>query len=57
MHLDHTDALDVVERVGLVTAEALINARPFFAADHLVHHLEVHHIMARRRLVALRTFG
>ena len=57
MHLDHTDAFDVVERVGLVATEALVHPRPFFAADHLVHHLEVHHVMARRRLVALRAFG
>lgn len=57
MYLYHTDALDVIERVRLVTTEALINARAFLPADHFVHHFKVHHIMARRRLVALRTFG
>ncbi len=57
MHFDHADTLDIVERVGLVATEALINPRPFFTADHLVHHFEVHHVMARRRLVALRAFG
>ena len=57
MHFDHADTLDVVERVGLVATEALIDPRLLFTADHLVHHFEVHHVMARRRLVALRAFG
>lgn len=40
-----------------MTTEALVNARAFFPADHFVHHFKMHHIMAWRRLVALRAFG
>ena len=57
MHLDHAGPFYVVERVGLVAPEALLDACMLFAADWLIHHVEVHHVVAWRRLVALRTLG
>ena len=51
-------ALDVVERVRSMAQEALVNLRVFLSGDALVHHLEMHHVVARWRLMALRAvFG
>ena len=48
------DAFDVVPRGGLMAEETLIHFG--FLHDGGLHrnHLEVHHIVARRRLMALR---
>jgi len=56
VHIDPTYPFDVVERIGLVTGEALVDGCVSLAGDRPVHHLEMHHQMARRRLVALRAF-
>lgn len=55
MHLEPSDALDVVEGVGLMAKEALLDASSGVPGDASVHHLEVHHVVARRGLVALHT--
>ncbi|KAH2841682.1 hypothetical protein KXW36_000895, partial [Aspergillus fumigatus] len=56
MVFEPTDILYVVERIGAVTKKALVYTRMVLPRDHLVHHHEVVHVVARRRLVALRTF-
>lgn len=53
MHLEPSDAFDVVEGVGLMAKEALFDAGIFLPGDALVHHFEAHHVMARRGLVIL----
>ena len=62
MVLVKTDAFDVIPRVGLMAAIALVDlhisatriARSVrFTGNRLVNHFKVHHVMARRRLVTL----
>lgn len=53
VHLEPSDALDVVEGVRLMAKEALFDAGVFLPGDALVHHFEVHHVVARRGLVTL----
>ena len=48
------DAFDVVPRRRLMAEEALINLGLFDASGLHRNHLEVHHIMAGRGLMALR---
>ena len=48
--------LDIIPGIGLLTKVALLNARVHLAGDRLRHHLEMPHIVARRRLVTLRAF-
>ena len=57
------DAFDVIPRVGLMTAIALVDLNVSttrvawtirFTGNRLVNHFKVHHVVARRRLVALR---
>jgi len=48
-----THALDVVERVRSMAQEALVNLSVFLPGDALVHHLEMHHVVTRWRLMAL----
>ena len=56
--LDPADPLNVIERVGPVTKVALVRLSVLLTGDAFVHHLKVHHVMARRCLVALGTiFG
>ena len=55
MHFDYTDPFYVIEGIGLVTTETLINASPLLAGNSLIHHLKMHHVMARGWLVALST--
>ena len=57
MNLDHPYTSDIVKRVRLMASIALLDARRFLSGDHLVHHLEVHHAMAWRWLMALGAFG
>lgn len=47
------DAPDVVPRIGLMAEIALLDAGMFLPGDLFGHHLEVHHVMAWRRLMAL----
>ena len=54
MVLHPTNVLDVIERVGPVAQEALIDRRMLLTRDRPVHHDEMAHIMAGRRLMALR---
>ena len=63
MVLVPADALDVIPRIGLMTAIALVDLNVSatwvawairFASNRLVNHFKVHHVVARRRLVALR---
>ena len=49
-----THALDVVERVRSMAQEALVNLRVFLPGDAFVHHLEMHHVVTRWRLMTLR---
>ena len=48
-------AFDVVPRGRLVAEKALAYFRLFLARDAHRDHFEVHHVMAGRRLMALRT--
>jgi hypothetical protein len=57
MHFDDTTTFDVVERIRLVTGEALLDPRPFLVRHDSVHHFEVHHIMTWGRPVALGAVG
>lgn len=51
-------ALDVVERVRSMAQEALVHLRVSLPGDALIHHLEMHHVVAGWRLMALRAvFG
>lgn len=50
-----TYAPDIVPGVGLVAEVALIDSRVVLTGDHHRHHMEVMHVVARRRLVALCT--
>ena len=52
-----TDPLDVVERISSVTQEALVRLGVFLPRDRFRHHLEVHHVVARRCLMALGTIA
>ena len=54
MMLIPTDALDIVPAIRLVTQEALLNFCMHLSRHHLGHHFEMHHVMARRRLMTLR---
>ena len=63
MVLVPANALDVIPRVGLMTAVALIDlhictawiARSIrFAGNRLINHFEMLHVVARRRLMTLR---
>ena len=47
------NAADVVPAIRLVAAVALLDAGMLLPGDLLGNHLEVHHVMTRRRLVAL----
>ena len=49
-----SDALDVVPRGRLMAEEALADLRVRLARDAHRNHFEVHHVMARRSLMALR---
>lgn len=50
------DAANVVPGVGLVAEVALLDSRVMLPSHHHGKHVEVVHIVAGRRLVALRTF-
>ena len=56
MVFEPTDTFYVIERIGAVAKKALIYTCMLLPRDHLVHHHEVVHVMAWRRLMALRTF-
>ena len=49
------DAFDVVPRGGLVAEEALVHLRVLLSRHLHRDHLEVHHVMTRRSLMALGT--
>ena len=53
MVLVPTSAPYVVPRIRLMTQEALVDLGVFLTGDHFRHHLEMHHVVARRRLMAL----
>ena len=53
MHVAPADAADVVPGVGLMAQEALLDPCVSLPCDGAIHHLEMHHVMAGRRLVAL----
>ena len=48
------DALDVVPRSRLMAQETLVHLRVGLTGDRHRNHFEVHHVMAGRRLMALR---
>lgn len=52
--LEPADALDVIPRIRPMAQEALVDLCVLLAGDTFVHHLEVHHVVAWRRLMALR---
>ena len=49
-----SDAFDVVPRGRLMTEETLADLRVRLARDAHRNHFEVHHVVARRGLMALR---
>ena len=51
------DPADIVPGVGLVAEVTLLNAGVFLARYHHRDHVEVVHVMAGRRLMALRAFS
>ena len=53
VHLEPTHSLDIVEGVGLVTEITLLDTGAALSGDPLIHHLEMHHVVAGRRLMAL----
>ena len=53
MHLEPTESLDVIEGICLVTQVALLDRGLMLAGHTLVHHGEMHHEVAGRRLVTL----
>jgi len=50
-----TGAFDVIPRGGLVALRTLVDSRVRLTSDASRNHLEVHHVVAGRRLVALGT--
>ncbi len=54
MVLIEADTFDVVPRGGLMAEKALIDLGFLHVRDGHGNHFEVHHVMARRGLVALR---
>lgn len=57
MVLIPADTFDVVPRVGLMAHVTLIHLRVRLFRNLLRNHLEVFHVMARRRLVTLSAIG
>ena len=53
MVLVPANAANSVPRVGLVAQKALFHSHLLLAGDGPVHHLEMHHVIAWRCLVAL----
>ena len=53
MMLVKADAFDVVPRGGLMAEKALVDLGIRLAGDFHGDHLKVHHVVARRGLVAL----
>ena len=49
-------AADIVPRIGLMAEVALLDPGVLLVRDHHRDHVEVAHVVARRRLVALRAF-
>ena len=49
-----SDSFDVVPRSRLMAEETLVHLRVGFAGDFHGDHLEVHHVVAGRGLMALR---
>lgn len=47
------DAFDIIPRGGLMAEEALIHFGLFHVRDSHRNHFEMHHVMARRSLMAL----
>ncbi|MBA7470530.1 hypothetical protein ES707_05817 [subsurface metagenome] len=54
MMLIPSNSLDVIERISSVTEVALVDLGVLLTGDHPVHHDKVPHIVAWRRLMALR---
>ena len=57
MVLDPPHPFDVIPRGRLVTKKALIHFGVRLPRDRDRHHREVHHVVARRRLMTLRALG
>ena len=53
MMFEPTNALDIVPRIRSMALEALVNLCVFLAGNGFVHHLEMHHVVTRWRLMAL----
>ena len=53
MVLVPTDSFDVVPRIRLMAQEALVHLGVFLTSDRFRHHLEMHHVVAWGRLMAL----
>lgn len=53
MMFEPADALDVVPRIRPMALEALVNLCMFLTGNGFVHHLKMHHVVTRRRLMAL----
>ena len=49
-----SDSFDVVPTGCLMAEETLVDLCVRLSANLLIDHLEMHHVMARRRLMALR---
>ena len=50
-------AFDIVLAVGLVTEKALVNFGMLLTRHSHREHIEMHHIMAGRRLITLRAIA
>lgn len=48
MHFHDAGTLNIIEQVGLVAAKTLIDPGAPLIVDRPIHHLEMHHIVARR---------
>lgn len=49
------DSFDIIERVCAMALETLVHLSMFPAGNTPVNHLEMHHVVTRRCLMALRT--
>lgn len=57
MVFDHTHSLDVIPRGRLMTKKALIQFGVRLSRERGGHHGKMHHVVARRGLVALSALG
>ena len=53
MMFEPTNAFDIVPRIRSMALEALVNRCMFLTGNGFVHHLKMHHVVTRRRLMTL----